>query len=502
MGVDKKQCIFRTRFAPSPTGALHVGGARTALFAYVLARANKGQFVLRVEDTDTARSCKQHLNAQLNSLAWLGLHPDEGPRVSNGAAGSSDTGPYGPYEQSKRLALYKDYANKLLQSGKAYYCFLKEVEKTTKPGTVSVSPYRDWPLEKALAKLAHEPASIRFKNSQKKLYQFQDLVRGDIKLSSDTVGDFVLLRSCGMPVYNFSCVIDDHLMKISHVLRSEEHLMNTLRQLMLYETLGWQGPRFLHVSLILGPDKKKLSKRDGAVSVEQYIKMGICKEAMQNYLALLGWSHPGGKEIFSIKEMQQVFSYKNFNAAPAVFDIDKLLYINSQHLKAFALGSKEQQQDLWQRIKQLNPEKGLYKIKPWQKALTLFASRLSTLKEAGELFALLNRPQDLDTKAKEALKPTASIELLKSWLKSLPYKASDQDNDQSLPKYMTEEEFKDILSALKREHKLKGAALFMPIRVAVCGRAEGVDLKCLVQCISTAELYKRAKKALENAKNL
>ena len=287
----------RTRFAPSPTGYLHVGGARTALYNWAYAKKMKGAFVLRIEDTDEVRSNKKALDLQLSDLKNLGLNWDEGPHVN---------GPYGPYKQSERLDIYRTYAQQLLESGKAFYCFCSDEElqnkrqKALKEGN---PPHYDGHcrhLDNAQKRLeSGERAAIRLKvPEQKKKYTFKDLIRSEVTFSSDMVGDFIILRSDGMPVYNFCCAVDDALMEITHVLRSEEHLSNTLRQIIVFEALDFPIPEFGHFSIILGEDRQKLSKRHGATSCYEYLNEGFLPEAIKNYLSLLGWSHPEGMEIF------------------------------------------------------------------------------------------------------------------------------------------------------------------------------------------------------------
>ncbi|MFN7906030.1 MAG: glutamate--tRNA ligase, partial [Pseudobdellovibrionaceae bacterium] len=283
----------RVRFAPSPTGYLHVGGARTALYNYLFAKKNNGKFILRVEDTDEVRSTDESLKMVLKDLEWLGLKWDEGPNPAT----LGDMGPYGPYKQSQRKSIYAEVAQDLLSRGLGYYCFLTDAEidmqrqaaiAANKPPHIS-SPYESWPLEKAQAEIkSGKTAVVRFKTKQfKKDFVLRDLVRGDVRFPSDMVGDFVMLRSDGMPVYNFCCAVDDHSMKISHVLRAEEHLPNTLRQLMIYEAMGWDIPQFGHISLVLDDDRQKLSKRKGAVSCDQFKNDGYFPHALLNFIALL-----------------------------------------------------------------------------------------------------------------------------------------------------------------------------------------------------------------------
>lgn len=313
----------RLRFAPSPTGYLHVGGARTALYNYLYAKKRKGTFVLRVEDTDLERSTEESMRLQFGDLHWLGLNWDEGLNPQS----FQDEGPYAPYRQSQRQEIYKEQALKLVQEGKAYHCFLtdeelEEQKKKAPKGAHIVSPYRDMDLVESQKRLeAGEKSAIRLKTPKStKTYTFQDIVRGEVSFPSDMVGDFILIRSNGMPVYNFCCAVDDALMKITHVLRAEEHLNNTLRQLMICEALGFSPPQFGHLSIILGEDKQKLSKRHGATSCYEYRQKGFLPEAVINYLALLGWSSPEGQEILSPQELVDQFSLDRFNPASAVFD--------------------------------------------------------------------------------------------------------------------------------------------------------------------------------------
>ena len=328
----------RVRFAPSPTGRLHVGGARTALFNYLFAQKHQGAFILRVEDTDLERSQTSYLKDQLNDLKWLGLAWDEGPYVKeDGSLG--EKGSHSPYRQSRRLSLYKKYAEQLIQNGQAYYCFLTEAQiqaqkqkalqnlkpageaggqKSRLPYRVQ-SPYRDMSLKQAQQKIAAgEKAAVRFKTPLKN-YTFKDMVRGEVSFPSDMVGDFVLVRPSHLPVYNFACAVDDHLMHISHVFRAEEHLANTLRQLMIFEACAWPPPCFGHLSIIQDAKRKKLSKREGSASCSSYKKQGYLPSALVNFLALLGWNPKTTQEIFTLSELIKSFSIEGFKLCPCCF---------------------------------------------------------------------------------------------------------------------------------------------------------------------------------------
>ncbi|GFR47342.1 hypothetical protein Agub_g9037 [Astrephomene gubernaculifera] len=324
----------RVRFAPSPTGNLHVGGARTALFNWLYARKTGGKFILRVEDTDTARSTRASEEAMVRDLKWLGLDWDEGPDVG---------GPCGPYRQSERLSIYKAQVDRLVAAGKAYPCFCtdEELEAMKQEAVAKKLPpiYRGkWASasaeEVAEAVAKGLPYCYRFRVPQNQLVRIQDLIRGEVSWSTDTLGDFVVLRSNGMPVYNFCVAVDDALMGITHVLRAEEHLPNTLRQMLIYQALGFPVPQFGHVSLILAPDKSKLSKRHGATSVGEFRSQGYLSAAMVNFLSLLGWNDGSEQEIFSVEELSDKFSLDRITKSAAVFDKVKLGWMNGQHLRS------------------------------------------------------------------------------------------------------------------------------------------------------------------------
>lgn len=481
----------RVRFAPSPTGYLHVGGARTALYNYLYAKKNGGEFILRIEDTDEARSTEASLKMVISDLIWLGLNWDEGPHPET----LKDMGPHGPYKQSQRLSIYKKVAEELLNTGKAYYCFLTDAEIDMQREQAQAdgrapqvqSPYEDWSLEKAQEKLkAGDKAVVRFKTRHlKKDYIFTDLIRQEVKFPSDMVGDFVLLRSDGMPVYNFCCVVDDHLMKITHVLRAEEHLPNTLRQLMIYEAMNWQTPEFGHMSLILDDDRQKLSKRKGAVACDQFKSDGYLAQALKNFIALLGWSHPEGKEVLAMEEMIRAFTLDRLNPAGAVFDRVKLKWMNSMHLRALPHA------ELWQMIEPYLKQAGLElpADSKWQEqSVGVFKTSMEILSDAVELYRPLDDKsfQILD-EAKETLawEPTKSV--LQAWHDLIQAHPAD---------YLSEEEFLKIQDEVKNKTGAKGKNLFMPIRVAVIGKPHGTELKILVPLMKKQSLLNRANLAL------
>jgi nondiscriminating glutamyl-tRNA synthetase len=336
---------MRVRFAPSPTGQLHVGNARTALFNWLLAHGHDGTFVLRIEDTDAERSTRESEQSILDDLRWLGLEWDEGPDIG---------GPHGPYRQSERLHLYASYANELLGAGHAYWCFCSpaKLEAERKAMLAAGRPprysgtCRNIAADDARARIdAGERPVIRFKIPLSTVVSFTDLVRGEVTFNTDVIGDPVLVRSDGRPAYNFAVVVDDALMEITHVIRGEDHISNTPRQLLLYQALGFSPPSFAHLALVMGPDHTPLSKRHGATSVAEFRLRGFLPEALVNYLALIGWSpgasleHPGANdELLPVDELARRFAIENVGHSSGVFDVEKLAWMNRHYMKAAAPG--------------------------------------------------------------------------------------------------------------------------------------------------------------------
>jgi len=324
---------MRLRFAPSPTGLLHVGNARTALFNWLLARGQGGILILRIEDTDTERSTRASEDGICADLKWLGLNWDEGP---------NEGGPFPPYRQSERLPLYASYARTLLDTGHAYWCFCsaEQLEQERAAALAAGAPpkysgrCRGLSREVAEARRAEgEPAAIRFVVPADREVTFPDLVRGPVTFHTSVIGDPVIVRSDGGPAYNFAVVVDDALMEVTHVIRGEDHISNTPRQLLIYEALGLTPPTFAHLSLVLGPDHAPLSKRHGATSVQEFRARGYLPEALVNYLALLGWSPGDGEELLSADEMARRFDVVRVSHSSAVFDTEKLAWINRHYMK-------------------------------------------------------------------------------------------------------------------------------------------------------------------------
>jgi len=317
----------RVRFAPSPTGYLHVGGARTALFNWLYARKNGGKFILRIEDTDTERSTRESEEMIMRDLKWLGLTWDEGPDIG---------GDFGPYRQSERLDLYREFAEKLIENGNAYFAVYD----------------KDDP-KKVLYTSAQRPSdgavyTIVFKVPKNKIISYDDMLKGRIEFSTEYMEDFIIFKSNGFPVYNYAVVIDDHTMNITHVLRGEDHISNTPKQILIYEALGWQPPEFMHIPLILGADKTPLSKRHGATAVEHFRREGYLAKALVNYLAILGWSID--EEIFDYVEKVNSFSPEQISNKNVVFDYQKLEWVNGKHMKMLSSEQMYEQFLDWQRF--------------------------------------------------------------------------------------------------------------------------------------------------------
>jgi glutamyl-tRNA synthetase len=473
---------IRVRFAPSPTGYLHIGGARTAMYNYLLAKAHGGSFILRVEDTDLERSEAQYEKLQIEDLNWLGIEFDESPAKPNAK--------YAPYRQSERLAIYQEYALKLVDMGLAFYDFCSEEElelmkqKSIEEGAPAYTgKWRDEAhyVEAKARVLAGEKTSIRFKVDANKSYHMQDLVRQDVHFPAGMVGDFVIMRSNGVPTFNFCNVIDDHLFEITHVLRGEEHLNNTVRQLMIYEAFNWQPPQFAHLSIMIGHDRQKLSKRHGATSVRLYQEEGYLPQALNNYLALLGWSHPEEKAIFNIQELVSVFDEKRFNASPAMYDIEKLKWTNAQHLRQMS------EDELLNHAKAVIKADHFFQqqTRHWQlSCLNLYKEKISLIKELEEKIdqEIINVTFKLNESASEMLaldSTKAIINYLKNELTSLT------------EEIVSESQLNQWMDHCKNALNIKGKPLFMGFRVALTGVDHGPDLKQLVPLTSIKTLIKR-----------
>ncbi len=483
---------IRVRFAPSPTGYLHVGGARTVLFNWLFAKHHNGTFVLRIEDTDQERSTAEAERMQIQDIKWLGFDYQEGPDVG---------GPYGPYRQSERLDIYAKYAQELLQSGRAYYCFCTDETLTAKREAAMASgavpqydgTCRGIALEEAQRRIATgEKPAVRFRAPVKD-YILADLVRGDVTFQANMVGDFVVLRASGMPVYNFCCVIDDHLMKISHVIRAEEHLSNTVRQMMLYESFGWPLPKFAHCSLILGSDRQKLSKRHGATSVNQYREAGYLRECLINFLALLGWSSPDHKEILTIEELIQNFDLDRINKAPSIFDPVKLNWMNGEYIRKLPI-------DVVTQLAKPYIDKDLSiaaeKSTEWLcQAVDSIRGHLEILADAPKYLQMYFQDEVAIEDDGKKLFSEPTFEAVGNALRDALQKHEAEQGD-----VLSAEAFQKIQEVVKTTSGAKGKNLFMPMRVCLTGQTHGPELKLVVPLLGTKRCLRRILGVL-NAKN-
>lgn len=475
----------RVRFAPSPTGHLHVGNARTALFNWLSARHEHGAFILRIEDTDVERSEERFEKQLLEDLRWFGLDWDEGPDVG---------GPFGPYRQSERREIYHRYAAQLMAPGHAYYCFCtpaeleREREAALKAGLQPKYSGRCRalaPEESARRVAAGEPAAVRLRIAGGS-FTWNDLVHGLVSFTSDVIGDFILMRSGvhsgGHPAYNFGAVIDDHLMEISHVIRGDDHISNTPRQLAIYQALGWEPPAFAHLSTILGPDRTRLSKRHGATSLDNFRDEGILPEALRNYLLLLGWSAADGKtEILPTNEMIAQFSLDRVNKSPAVFDPDKLSWLSAHYLSKLSPEAKVA------HFRSLTEERlvsdGFLKPDEAPRAGDLIFRIIEVTVNA----RLWDRPDDFRNflklifdydaarvvsaeETRHVAEDAGSREVLKAFVPKVL----------ALVEPLTYEKFREFAKSVQKETGKKGKDLFHPIRVALTGAVSGPELEKLI----------------------
>ncbi|MDI6735710.1 MAG: glutamate--tRNA ligase [bacterium] len=480
----------RVRFAPSPTGYLHLGGARTALFNWLFARHNNGAFILRIEDTDLERNEEINVGTIISSLKWLGLEWDEGPEVG---------GAFGPYRQQERLQIYWEYAAQLLQIGAAYYCYCSEEELEAKRKlaihTKGVTGYdgkcRHLTNDQKLAfESEGRKPTIRFEipvlsqtESGSGKIVVNDLIREEVEFSPEVLPDFVIIRSDGVAAYNFAVVIDDYLMKITHVIRGEDHLSNTPKQILLYQALGFDLPQFAHLPMILGPDGARFSKRHGATSVEAYQELGYLPEAMINYLALRGWSPPElDKEICSMEELTKDFSLERVVKSPAIFNLEKLNWMNGHYIR---------NTDLIRLTKLAIPylkKKGCVTCCGDFEWLTtvvdLVASHLNCLSEiTGQVDFIFNPKVILEDEAKEVLKGEKAANVLDCFSKML------DRMDELVP-----EKIAEMIKAVGKETGSKGKELFMPIRAKLTGKIHGPELPKIIAVLGKEVCLKRIKK--------
>lgn len=497
---DKK---VRARFAPSPTGQLHVGNARTALFNWLFARQQGGTMILRIEDTDLERSEARYEQQLLDDLKWMGIDWDEGPDKG---------GPFPPYRQSDKTSEYAEKAEGLVAEGKAYYCFCKQEDldayreqalKEHRPPIYPGTCRNIDPAEAKRRKDSGEPAAIRLRIPERPI-RFHDIVHGDVEFSNEVVSDPIILRSSGVPVYNYVVVVDDIDMQITHVIRGDDHLSNTPKQVALYEALGWPVPEFAHLSTILGPDRERLSKRHGATSIASFREMGVLPEALVNYIALLGWAPTGGtREIFRPEELVKEFDLKRVTPSPAIFDFEKLYWLNRHYIKEssphrIALLARS----YWDRmmIDRIAHQSGLPEFEPSQvvmqwsvsEAVNDWLSKITAL-----LVPSVNKLDELPERAKvffdydarSAIANPDNAEVMQATktddvLAAFTWRIANE------PGPVSAERFKAIVNEVKTESGVKGKELFHPIRIAVTGTHSGPEFDKLVPLIEEGAALK------------
>jgi len=480
---------IRVRYAPSPTGHLHIGNSRTALFNYLFARHHGGKFVIRIEDTDLKRNIPGGEESQLKYLKWLGIDWDESIDIG---------GEYGPYRQTERLDIYKRHAQDLIDRGLAYPCYCTEEEleqereaqkergETPRYSGKCASLTAD---ERAAREAEGLVPSIRFRVPEDRTFSFDDMVKGTITFEASTSGDWVIVKKDGIATYNFAVVIDDYLMRISHVLRGEDHVTNTLRQLMIYDAFGWEPPVFGHMTLIVKENRKKLSKRDESIIqfIEQYDHLGYLPEAMFNFITLLGWSPEGEQEIFSREELIKIFDESRLSKSPAVFDANKLNHINNTYIKqadperiaALAIPLLQQAGRL--------PEQLTDAQAVWAKELVkLYQEQLNSASDIVALSELFFREElTVDEEAQPVLAEEQVPVVATAFLRQV------EEADTLVP-----EAVGGMLKNVQKETGFKGKQLFMPIRVALTGQMHGRDLNATIALLGKQKVTERLRKLL------
>ncbi|WP_276767633.1 glutamate--tRNA ligase [Gemella morbillorum] len=480
----------RVRYAPSPTGNLHIGNARTALFNYLFAKHYGGDFVLRIEDTDFKRNKEEGERSQLKYMDWLGLDYDEGIGKEK---------EFGPYRQSERIEIYQKYAEQLLAEDKAYKCYMtaEELEAEREEQVANGLPPRYSGKHAHLTKEEQDQfekegrkPSIRIRVPQDRTYSFNDMVKGELSFEGKDFGDFVIIKNDGVATYNFAVAIDDHLMEISHVLRGDDHVSNTPKQLVVYEALGFKPPIFGHMTLIVNENKKKLSKRDETIIqfIEQYDDLGYLPEALFNFITLLGWSPEGEQEIFTREEFVKIFDEKRLSKSPAFFDNNKLTWINNQYIKAQPL----------ERIVNLAlpffvkegvaTQEEVDNNRAWfEKLISLYQPQMSYGAEIVELTKQFFVEEiKFDEEELEILKQDTTVAVFEDFLEKLEV-AGD----------FTSESIKTLIKTIQKDTGVKGKNLFMPIRIASTGSMHGPELNTSLELLGRDRVVARVKAALE-----
>ncbi len=477
----------RVRIAPSPSGNLHIGTARTALFNYLFAKKNHGKYVLRIEDTDLERSSQAYIDNIYDSLKALGLNWDEGPDVG---------GPYGPYQQSERFDIYPKYAKKLMDMGYAYECFCTQEEldaekeesiKNKKPHKYSGKCRNLTEEEKEKLRAQGRKPSIRFHVPEGET-SYDDMVKGHLHFDNSLIGDFVIMKSNGTPTYNFAVVIDDMEMKISHIIRGEDHISNTAKQIMIYNALGAEVPKFGHLGMILAPDRSKLSKRHGATAVSEFVEKGYLTEALVNFVALLGWSPSDGHEIKTLDEIAADFRISEVSSSNSIFEYDKLNWMNGQYIKKMDLAKLTQLVKPYLSCYDLSE----YTEKQLERIVEVTREPITILSE------LTNDTKYFFGKDVE-IEPDVQEKILNGEVakKVLPYVIENEldkwdfDDEEKL-----HEQLADLRTYFKEQHGIKPKETMWAIRAAVTGRTHGADMVATLILLGKDRVVYRIKKAV------
>jgi len=474
----------RVRFAPAPTGLLHIGNARTALFNFLFAKRHQGTFVLRIEDTDIERSMEPSIDRIIEDLKWLGISWDEGP---------DRDGSNGPYRQSQRLSLYQEWSDRLFQGGKSYKCFCSE-ERLEKLRKEQLSKGKMPRYDGRCRSLSNEEIAKMESSGLQSVLRFhvgggpilfEDLIHGKMNFESAGIGDFIIVRSDGMAAYNFACVVDDHLMAITHVIRGEDHLSNTPRQILLYQALSWQPPTFAHHPLILGPDRSPLSKRHGATAISQYREEGFLPEALQNYLVLLGWTPPSGEEILPLKKMVEDFSIQAVSRSAPIYNRKKLEWLNSLYIREKEEGQLSEilipyLRKAGIRIDQMDRQ--------WLNQISgVLNENLVILSQVEEYLGIFfDEKFFFEDGAQTILLDPRNRETLRSVLNILEG-SSEITSDGQI----------SLLAQLEKKTMRKGKDLYAPLRAAVTGKTKGPELVKTLPLLGRERIIKRLKMALE-----
>ncbi|MDD5624074.1 MAG: glutamate--tRNA ligase [Candidatus Peribacteraceae bacterium] len=458
---------MRTRFAPSPTGFLHVGGLRTALYAYLLAKQTKGKFLLRIEDTDQTRSVPGAIENILATLHWAGLHPDEGVMLRKGVVAQEGT--KGPYIQSERVEIYRKFAAELLAKGHAYPCFCSP-ERLTKMREAQIAKKQAPMYDRHCLNLSKQEIAqrlekgeshvLRLRIPRERTLTYEDEIRGAMQFKGHTVDDQVLLKSDGFPTYHLAHVVDDHLMEIDLVIRGEEWLSSTPKHLLLFEAFGWQPPRYAHVPLLLNKDKSKLSKRQGDVATEEYIREGYLPEALLNFLALLGWNPGSEQEIFPLAELTEQFSLERVQKAGAIFDTEKLLWLQGQWMRRLS------RQEFAERIRPVVGERfpDALRDSHFPARAALIQERLTFFKEAPAMLGFFYEEPKVTVELLANPKQKVTPELLPKILRALT-----EICEATLDDEWTEDALKEKVSAKMKVEGLSQGQILWPLRAALTG---------------------------------